>query len=216
MRRFSFTCARETVRDWRFAFALVALLGACAPGETAKVAVLGAPAGERIEKPGYTFVPPSEAGWQAGPAAPGDIALRKPGADADESTVQFVRLFRSERAMSVTGLIQELDSPYDAARFRAIRIDPSRPYRHRGASCASGHSVVEDLQAPTQRVAGKMLIEMYALLCIHPQDARVWLQIGYSHRYHPGQPDLKLRAQAMAAFERVDFTDLPAPGLGNR
>ena len=191
--------------------ALAVLLGACATGETGKVAVLGAPAGERIAKPGYTFVPPAEPGWQAGPAAPSDIALRKPGADPDESYVQFVRMFRNNQAMTVKDLIAELDAPYDARRFRPIRIDPSRSYRHRGASCASGHSVVEDQQAATQsRVSGKMIIEMYALVCIHPQDDRVWMQIGYSHRYYPGRPDLKLREQALATFERVDFADLPA------
>ena len=53
-----------------------------------------------------------------------------------------------------------------------------------------------------------MILENLELICVHPDDKRIVVLVGYSHRYDAGKADPKFSAKAMRLLRSVEFGSL--------
>jgi hypothetical protein len=187
------------------------LLSACATGSQAPPE-LPVP-GQRIIQPGYSFLPPAERGWHAGPRDQFRVSIAKRGSHADESyAVQgsVFRLPRFETTAELAQIVKEgMQRDTDPTRFAVTRHDVV-PDASRPTECVRSHAVAED-RNPVKRTsrAGPMVLELVSLTCAHPKNKSVGIDVTYSHRYYAGGQDASLPQKADHVLASVEFGALP-------
>lgn len=167
---------------------------------------------QKINQPGYSFLPLNEKGWFAGPRNQYQVALVKRGNQTDEtfaiqgiasklpefvSTDDFVQLVKQGQAADT-----------DPKRFKIVEhmvvADSSKR-----AQCARSHLVTEDTGAVKRTsTVGPMILEVAALVCAHPGNRILGISIIYSHRYYPGQADPAFMQKADQVINSIEFTAL--------
>ena len=191
-----------------FVFATMVL--ACAAGKAQPLALPLPPA--RSIHQGFSLVPLNEQGWLVLADRANQFALRKAGADPDESyavqggTTSFPVFASLEAFLAEMGKRGAADSP--AGRYRLI-AHSAQLAPDKGDMCARMHTVTED-QAPTRRSSrtDPMTIEIYAITCAHPGNRTIGVMVGYSQRYYPGHRDPQLETSADQLLASVTLTDL--------
>ncbi len=172
---------------------------------------------ERISRDGYSLLPPDEAGW--------DVV-------ENDSRLLLVRRHegRDKTFIIDAGLLklppyrtnEELRRLIDSVQLRSNEQGRLVTTMHeveadaiKGVDCVKSRDIGET-QVPVEKSGGtrNMIIEMTRLICAHPEDRAVGIEVSYSHIRFP--TDIKyLRNQDSAFFDRaaafledVEFNDL--------
>ena len=167
---------------------------------------------ERISQKGYSLVPLNEKGWLIAARNAHQLVLSKRGKKPDETFAiqaipfrlptfktheEFVRLFKEDQAKDT-----------DTQRFKKVKHEVT-DYPMNGTDCVKSHMVTEDHAAVKRSgKSGHMVLETLMLICAHPKNKNVGINIIYSHRYYPEQRDSGFVEKATSVLNSVEFTDL--------
>ena len=176
------------------------------------------PRGQEVELPpkrllqeGFSFVPLNEEGWVINQRKSNLIILGKYGKHPDQTfaisagliwlppfktTEEFVRLVKEGQAKDT-----------DPQRFKTIKHEVTS-YRKNGADCAKSHWVAVDHE-PVRRSGqrGDMDAEMLTLVCAHPKDKKIGVNVFYSQRSNSAQGDPAFLEKATTVLNNVELTD---------
>lgn len=170
---------------------------------------------EIIVQNGYSFVPLDEPEWYVIGRSPIAIALAKRGVNIDETYAVQGKLFRigdfaSDEAF-VAAVKQGQENDTDIAnpeRFKTI-IHDVELYPHKGENCAFSHIVTEDHAAQKRsNTVGVMILDIYGLVCRHPQNRNAGFSFNYSQRNYTENLDADIERKAKQLIESVEFTTL--------
>lgn len=167
---------------------------------------------QRIIAKGFSFVPPSEAGWKTSRVDESWIRVGKFGEGPDETLfldARLVRLPRYSSSEEFRRIVGEGAVTYtNQARFKAIRSDVSLD-SSRNALCVRSYGIVEDHAAQRKSgMTGVMIIELAALNCAYPGTPAIGVSFVYSHRYGPGGADPHFLDRANELFRSMEFSAL--------
>ncbi len=166
---------------------------------------------ERISQKGYSVLPLNEEGWVINRRDSYQLVLGKYGKNPDETFSLWAVLARlpafktSEEFVRIAKEGQAKDT--DPQRFKTMKHEVT-VYPMKGVDCAKSHMVVVD-HAATKRSgkAGDMILETLTLICAHPKDKSVGVNVAYSHRYYPEFPDPKFLEKATSVLDSVQITE---------
>lgn len=189
---------------------------------TAVLLLVGCAAGERhLELPypaqplaleGFSFLPPSEKGWQQIQRTPYAAALAKQGQVSDESYVIQAALLRLPRfdsdAAFLAYSINAIDNDTDPGRFKILYND-DRLVAGQHGSCV--RYVLKARDSDPLTASGRhaaMLLEAVSFICRHPDNPEVGISLAYSKRYYPGETAEDLMPVATGLFDSLRFSTL--------
>ncbi|GAV19830.1 hypothetical protein MMIC_P0788 [Mariprofundus micogutta] len=198
----------------RIAVLLSAIIFAgCAPKQPNFQMVESPP--KAIVQNGYSFTPLDEPEWYIIGRTPITVALAKRGASTDETcavqgNIFPIAKFESDEAF-VAAVKQGQANDADIAnpeRFKVLTHDVSL-YAHKGEPCAFSHIVTEDHAAKKRsKTEGMMILDIYALVCRHPQNRHAAISINYSQRSYAESRDAGIAEKSQHLFNSVEFTTL--------
>jgi len=167
---------------------------------------------ERSYHRGYSIVPLNEAGWIVGEDTPNGLILGRKGDLQGESYIIQAALTGLPELESPQAFLEYLDKnrdrDADPSRFNYLQRE-MEPYARKGEYCARYHAVTEDKAAVTRPgVVEDMVLEIVALICRHPDNSKVSVEVAYSHRHHPGMRDSQLLETADGLFASLHFEPL--------
>jgi len=166
---------------------------------------------QRLTQEGFSLMPLNEEGWVINRRKSNLVILGKYGKNPDQTfaisagliwmppfktTEEFVRLVKEGQAQDT-----------DPKRFTTIKHEVTS-YPRNAAECAKSHWVgVDHAAAKRSGQPGDMNFETLTLLCAHPKDKKIGVNIFYSQRSHSGQEDPKFLEKAIAVLNSVELTD---------
>ena len=160
---------------------------------------------------GFSLVPPNDPGWVVISNTRVEFALRKDGADRDESYVVHGRVMKLPEFPTRDAFFTAASKPppvlSTSGRFRYLSYS-TRSAPEKGEMCVRNSSVAEDHNParPSSRT-DLMILEVYSLVCAHLQRPTAGIMVIYSQRYYPGNRDPRLEMSADKLFATVTFTD---------
>jgi len=168
-----------------------------------------------IVQNGYSFVPLDDPQWYIIGRTPFKVALSKKGSATDETYVINGELFRFPEFASDEAFLQAIKQgqstdldPANPTRYKRL-VHDAELRKHRGETCVFSHVVTEDHGAKKRTsTAGFMILDVYALVCRHPQNQNAAITVGYSQRNYPENRDGNIESKARQLIESVDFTTL--------
>lgn len=164
---------------------------------------------------GFSFTPLDERGWYILGRNSFNIALARQGNSKDETRAIQGMVLKSNTFKSDDAFVQavkkaqanDTDSS-NPERFKVISND-TVAREHKGEACAFSHILSEDHKAiKRSRGDGVMLLEIYTLVCRHPQNRNAVVNVGYSERYYPQQRSSDMESKANKLLESVNFEPL--------
>ncbi|NWF37801.1 hypothetical protein F3F96_01415 [Mariprofundus sp. NF] len=168
-----------------------------------------------IVQNGFSFMPLNESEWYIIERQPYEVSLAKRGAATDETfaiqgkVFQFPTFASNESFMQAVKQGQANDTdPANPGRYVTLTHDIEL-YEHRGETCAYSHIVTED-HAARKRTStpGFMILDVYALICRHPQNQNAAISFNYSQRNYAQNLDKTLESKARRLIESLEFTAL--------
>jgi hypothetical protein len=174
--------------------------------------------GESVELPpkplflnGYSLMPLNEEGWVIGKRTSYVVALGKYGKNPDQTFVISALLIKLSPFQTTEEFVRQVKEGQtqdtDPKRFTTIKHEVIS-YPHNGAECTRSHGVLVDHAAAKRSgQPGDMNLEMLTLLCAHPKDKRVGVNVFYSQRSYPGQEDPAFLEKATTVLNSVELTD---------
>ncbi|ATX81182.1 hypothetical protein Ga0123462_0307 [Mariprofundus ferrinatatus] len=189
------------------------LLIGCGPKKP-NLPEVGVPPKPLVQK-GFSFTPLAETGWYIIGQVPYRVALARQGKSTDEThaiqgMVFNFKNFDSDedfiRAVKA-GQAQDTDIT-DPDRFKVTTHDTVlRP--HKGERCAFSHIVTEDHGAVKRSATdGFMILEIYALVCRHPENRSAAVSVDYSQRYYAQNRNSDIESKAISLIDSVSFEPL--------
>jgi hypothetical protein len=168
---------------------------------------------ERISQKGFSLVPLNETGWVITGRSASQLVLGKFGKTPEENVVIRAVLFKLppfKTNEEFVRLIKEAEAKnINPERLKLIKhefvADPNK-----GTDCTKSHMAAEDHAAAKKvgKTGVVMVQEALTLTCAHPKDKAVGINVGYSHRYYPEQPDPRFLEKATSVLNSVEFADL--------
>ena len=164
---------------------------------------------ERILQKGYSLMPLNEKGWVIEGRNAYTFAFGKLGANQDETfaiQAMFSRLPAYETNANFLQLIKDGQSKDTGSpRFEILKHDVT-PFPMKGADCAESHMVIIDHNAARRSGnTGDMILEALSLICAHPSEKSVAINVVYSHRHYPGQDDPAFMEKGTAVLKSVEL-----------
>ena len=176
------------------------------------------PRGEEVQLPpkrlwqlGYSLMPLDEEGWVINKRQSSVVVLGKYGKNPDQTfsisavlsrlppfktTEEFVRLVKE-------GQVQDTDPK----RFTTIKYEITS-YPRNGAECAKSHLVaVDHAAAKRSGKPGDMNFEILGLVCAHPEDKTIAVNVLCSQRSYAGDEDPKFLEKATTVLDSVELTN---------
>lgn len=170
---------------------------------------------ERISQNGYSLLPLNEPGWLVLGRDKYSLGFVKHGSNEDESFViqtmfsgvpeyktneEFLRVIKEGQAKDTSV------SRFDIFKHEVIS------YSMRGVDCARSHLVSLDQSATLRsKRTGEMVLEALALICAHPSEKSLAINIVYSHRHYPGQEDPGFIEKGNAVLNSVKLFEPEQP-----
>lgn len=161
---------------------------------------------------GFSITPLNESDWYIIGRSPYQIALAKQGESVDETRAIQGTVFK----------INNFPSNEEFVRFvkrgQAQDTDISNPDRfkitthdvvlreHKGEPCAYSHTITEDHGAVKRsNTKGFMTLEIFALVCRHPENRNAAISVHYSERYYPKFRNGDIETKANSLLDSFDF-----------
>ena len=112
------------------------------------------------------------------------------------TTEEFVRLVKEGQSQDT-----------DPKRFKTISHEVTS-YPKNGAECARSHWVgVDHVAKKRSGQPGDMNFEVLTLVCAHPKDKKIGVNVFYSQRSYSGQEDPAFLEKASTVLNSVELTD---------
>ena len=167
---------------------------------------------------GFSFLPPSETGWQQIQRSLYGAALAKQGLVADESYAVQAMLLRLPRfdsdAAFLAYSIHAIDNDTDPGRFKILYNDDRLVAGPQG-NCV--RYVLKARDSDPLTVTGRhdpMLLEVVSFICRHPENPEIGISLSYSKRYYQSGTVEDLMPAATGLFDSLRFTTLTRVGAG--
>jgi hypothetical protein len=169
---------------------------------------------ETIWQLGYSITPLNEQGWFVRARDRQHLMIGKYGEYPDQTFAidgLLVRLPRFRTTEELTTFLKERQTTFpDTQRFTMLKYEIDA-YPKKGPNCVKSHSVMIDHAANNRSgKRGDMDLEAYFLVCIHPEDKSIGVQLMYSQRHWPGQGDPQFSEKATTVLDSIELTD-PKP-----
>lgn len=167
---------------------------------------------ERIFQKGYSVLPLNEEGWVIGRRNPYQLVLGKYGKNPDETfsiSAIFVKLPAFKTSEEFVRIVKEGQAKdTDPQRFETMKHEVAA-YPMDGVDCVKSQMVAVD-HAATKRSGktGDMILESLILMCAHPTDKSVGVNVAYSHRHYPEFPDPRFLEKATSVLDSVRIAEL--------
>lgn len=168
---------------------------------------------ERFYKPGFSILPPQEAGWQVNERFRRKLIFLKKGVEPKSSYVL-------EALSSGHSLSFESEKEYKLVMGKFVIAATVMPQRNEllekkvslapkaGKFCLKTYSKMKDFGANNRGNEPYLLIEAFGLTCLHPDDKSQLVNLGFSYRYPPGSNDKALKAKAEKIMTGLQFEPL--------
>jgi hypothetical protein len=167
---------------------------------------------------GFSFLPPSETGWQQIQRSLFGAAFAKQGPVADESYAIQAMLLRLPRfdsdAAFLAYSIHAVDNDTDPGRFKILYNDDRLVAGPQG-NCV--RYVLKARDSDPLTVSGRhapMLLEVVSFICRHPENPEIGISLSYSKRYDQSGTVEDLMPAATGLFDSLRFTTLTRVGAG--
>jgi hypothetical protein len=175
---------------------------------------------EPILQSGYSVTPLNEKGWYVREQNLQHLSIGKYGEYKDQTFAIDGLLVRLPAFKTIEELISVVKEPQttfpNPQRFTMLKYEIAA-YPKKGPDCVKSHSVMIDHAAANRSgTPGDMEIEAVFLVCAHPKDKSVGVQVMYSQRHWPGQGDPRFLEKAMAVLDSVEFIDAGHKPSGGR
>jgi hypothetical protein len=166
----------------------------------------------RLFRENYSFVPPSDAGWDLRGKNPfAEVGLQKEGDSPNElNTIYAVRykvpLFKTDQELVTMTKESEEKNLGEPERY-TLKEHTVTPYKEKETKCAVSHQVIEDKKALLAKSGerGPMIREILSLVCVHPRELNTAVTLTYSHRYQPGHRDSEFMDKSNTIFKSLAF-----------
>jgi len=197
---------------------LLRMMGALCAGLTVAACASTQPTGRNVELPpkrllqeGFSFVPLNEEGWVINQRKSNLVILGKYGKNPDQTfaiSAGLIRLPPFKTTEEFVRLVKEGQSQdTDPKRFKTIRHEVTSYPKDR-AECARSYWVaVDHAAAKRSGQPGDMNFEILTLLCAHPKEKKIGVNVFYSQRSYPGQEDPAFLEKATTVLNSVELTD---------
>ena len=191
-------------------FVLVAGISSCGPVPVRPAMEEVQLPPQRIVQKGYSILPLNEPGWLVGYRNQEKLVLGKRASDPDENFVirsfaEVLPPLKSEEEF--TGFAKSVLIMEGAARHKVISQEAKR-LKVKGQKCVRTDTVMEDHGAAKRSSrTEQMILEIYSLLCKHP-NGTTGILVAYSHRYYQGNRDQASERKAQTIFDSIEFLDL--------
>ena len=167
---------------------------------------------QRISQRGFSLLPLNEKGWLVFRRSVSELGLGKFGETPEENVVIraiFFKLPPFKTNEEFVRLIKETEvRNINPERLKIITHEVVN-YPNKGTDCTKSHMAAEDYGAAKKvGKTGVMVQEALTLMCAHPKDKDVGINIGYSRRHYPGQGDPRFLEKATSVLDSVEFADL--------
>jgi hypothetical protein len=194
------------------------MMGALCAVLTVAACAATQPTGQNIELPpkrllqeGFSLIPLNEEGWVINRRTSNLVILGKYGKNPDQTfavSAGLIKLPPFKTNEEFVRLVKEGQSQdTDPKRFTTIKHEVTS-YPKNGAECARSHWVaVDHAAAKRSGQPGDMNFETLTLLCAHPKDKKIGLNVFYSQRSYPGQEDPAFLEKASTVLNSVELTD---------
>lgn len=189
------------------------ILVACGP-KRPNFQEVSSPPKQLIQK-GFSLTPLNELGWYIIGRSPYAIALAKQGSSPDETyaiqgSVYNIGSFSSDNEFIHfinKGQAQDTDIS-NPNRFKITAHDTTLK-KYKGEPCAYSHTVTEDHAAVKRTNQNEfMVLEIFALVCRHPENQNAAISVNYSERYYPTNRSENIEAKAKILLNSLDFETL--------
>ncbi|ATX80421.1 hypothetical protein Ga0123461_2015 [Mariprofundus aestuarium] len=195
------------------AVVISAVFAGCAPKRHNLQPVDSPP--KTIVQNGFSFLPLDEKGWYILGRMPHAVALAREGTSTDETHAIQGKLFKFPTFASDEAFVRAVKkgqaNDTDIAnpdRYRTLTHVVAL-YEHRGEPCAFSHIVTEDHGAKKRTdTPGLMILDVYALVCRHPQNRNAAISFSYSQRYYPENRNENIASKARQLIDSLGFTTL--------
>lgn len=169
----------------------------------------------RVYQPGYSFVPPTGAGWELHPGhQDADVTVQR--FHAASGTLDTVYSTRWKTRRRVSRMSAEELAHFVEQTERKNLGDPDRytlqahevsPFANAEARCAFSLQVIEDREAllPSGE-RSPMVREVRTLTCLHPRDPRTAVQLTFAHRHRAGEGDAQASEEATRVLRTLVFS----------
>jgi hypothetical protein len=185
------------------AWLLCLLLGACAsqPKEP-----------PRIMMQGFSLAQPNEKIWIVAKKSPDLTVMGKVGRFSGESFTMQATVIKLPAFGSANELLRHVESTQrkelDPKRYRLFKLDV-KPQKIHEQTCAL--SSVEAAERVTTEGTGSpvnTMLETLTLICPHPKDPLLGINMAYSHRHLPEDDDPQFAEDGASLMRTLQFEPL--------
>lgn len=168
----------------------------------------------RLFQKGFSLMPPNEKGWQINQRSPYQLMLDKPGSGPDETLMIQALVVRLPPFKSSEEFVQQVKevqvNDINLTRVSLMKYD-LRPYVKKGRNCVRSHIAAEDrgaFERPDNH-GKKLMAEVVSLICAHPGNRQIGINVTYAHRYYAGgKDDPVFLEKADKLIDSVKFTGI--------
>ena len=150
--------------------------------------------------------------WFLARQTPTMTIIGKPGRFSGESFTMQATVIKLPALNSPADLIRHVESTerkeLDPKRYRIFKVDVT-PQKVREQTCA--FSRVEAAEKTTGDVTGSpvnLMLESLTLVCPHPKDPLLGIDMAYTHRHFPEDTDPSFADEAATLMQTLDFEPL--------
>lgn len=168
----------------------------------------------RLFQKGFSLMPPNEKGWQINQRSPYQLMLDKPGGGPDETLMIQALVIRLPPFKSNEEFVQQVKevqvNDINLTRVSLMKYD-LRPYAKKGRNCVRSHIAAEDRGAfeRSDNSGKKLMAEVVSLICAHPRNSQIGINVTYAHRYYAGRKeDPVFLEKADRLIDSVKFTGI--------
>ena len=194
-----------------FAWITCAVLGACA--------VVGACALQpkeptRIMMQGFSISLPKEKEptWILARQTPMVTIIGKPGRFSGESFTMQATVIKLPALDSPADLVKHVESTQrkelDPKRYRIFKVDVTPQKVHEQTCAFSRVEAAEKMTADGTGSPVNVMLETLTLICPHPKDPLLGINMAYSHRHFPEDADPSFAEDAATLMQTLDFEPL--------
>lgn len=169
----------------------------------------------RLFQKGYSLTPLNEKGWKIAQRNPYQLTLDKSGSDRVEALMIQALIIRLPPFRSNEEFIQQVKevqvNNINLMRVSLLKYD-LRPHLKKGRNCVRSHVAAEERGAfeksgNSVRSGKRVMTELVSLICAHPKNQQIGVNVTYAHRYYAGQKaDPVFLEKAEKLIDSVKFT----------
>lgn len=167
----------------------------------------------RLFQKGFSLMPLNEKGWQINQRNPYQLMLDKPGGNPDEALMIQALVIKLPPFKSNEELVQQVKevqvNDINLTRVSLLKYD-LRPYVKKGRNCVRSHIAAEDRGAfeKSDKSGKKVMAEVVSLICAHPKNKQIGINVTYAQRYYMGQKDPVFLEKAEKLIDSIKFTGI--------